>query len=461
MRLVIIGAGPGGYVAALKAARLGATVTVIEDTEVGGTCLNRGCIPTKTLLASSEAFAKARQLEKYGIELKGTLTPNLARMMERKDGVVGIQVKGIRALFKSWGITLVEGTGRLLGGMRVEATRKDGSTEMFHADKVIIATGSRPAQMSAFPLDGTHILSSDDAFGLREIPGSMIIVGAGVIGCEWACIFGELGTEITMVETLPRVIATEDRDISDLLAREFKKKKIRILTNVRVESVSTLPEGVAALLDNGMKLKAERMLVSIGRALNTENIGLETLGIAQGDHGEIRVDERMQTDVEGVYAVGDVTGGMLLAHVASREGMVAASNACGKTERMQYETVPAAIFTLPEIASVGLPEFRAKEMGIRTRTGHFPVRGLGKAHALGEIAGLFKVVADYESDKVLGVHIIGARASDVIHEAALALQKGLTVRDMAGTIHAHPTLSEGLAEAAEDVHGQALHVPNR
>jgi dihydrolipoamide dehydrogenase len=461
MRLVIIGAGPGGYVAALKAARLGATVTVIEDTEVGGTCLNRGCIPTKTLLASSEAFAKARQLEKYGIELKGTLTPNLAWMMERKDGVVGIQVKGIRALFKSWGITLVEGTGRLLGGMRVEATRKDGSTEMFHADKVIIATGSRPAQMSAFPLDGTHILSSDDAFGLREIPGSVIIVGAGVIGCEWACIFGELGTEITMVETLPRVIATEDRDISDLLAREFKKKKIRILTNVRVESVSTLPEGVAALLDNGMKLKAERMLVSIGRALNTENIGLETLGIAQGDHGEIRVDERMQTDVEGVYAVGDVTGGMLLAHVASREGMVAASNACGKTERMQYETVPAAIFTLPEIASVGLPEFRAKEMGIRTRTGHFPVRGLGKAHALGEIAGLFKVVADYESDKVLGVHIIGARASDVIHEAALALQKGLTVRDMAGTIHAHPTLSEGLAEAAEDVHGQALHVPNR
>jgi dihydrolipoamide dehydrogenase len=461
MRVVVIGAGPGGYVAALKAARFGATVTVIEDTEVGGTCLNRGCIPTKTLLASSEAFAKARQLEKFGIELKGTLTPNLTRMMERKDRVVGVQVKGIRTLLNSWGITLVEGVGRLLGGMCVEARRKDGSTEAFHADKIIIATGSRPAQMPAIPTNGTHILSSDDAFGLREIPRSMIIVGAGVIGCEWACIFGELGTEITIVETLSRAIATEDEEISGLLAREFKKRKIRLLTNVRVESVSTGPEGVSAILDDSREIKAEKMLLAVGRALNTEGLGLETLGIAQGEHEEIRVDDRMQTNVEDVYAVGDVTGGILLAHVASREGIVAASNACGQSERMRYETVPTAIFTLPEIASVGLREFQAEYMGIRTRTGHFPVRGLGKAHALGEIAGLFKVIADYKSDRVLGVHIIGARASDVIHEAALALAMGLSVRDIAGTIHAHLTLSEGLVEAAEDVYGEALHVPKR
>jgi dihydrolipoamide dehydrogenase len=461
MRVVVIGAGPGGYVAALKAARFGATVTVIEDTEVGGTCLNRGCIPTKTLLASSEAFAKARQLERFGIELKGTLTPNLTRMMERKDRVVGVQVKGIRTLLNSWGITLVEGVGRLLGGMCVEARRKDGSTEAFHADKIIIATGSRPAQMPAIPTNGTHILSSDDAFGLREIPRSMIIVGAGVIGCEWACIFGELGTEITIVETLSRAIATEDEEISGLLAREFKKRKIRLLTNVRVESVSTGPEGVSAILDDSREIKAEKMLLAVGRALNTEGLGLETLGIAQGEHGEIRVDDRMQTNVEDVYAVGDVTGGILLAHVASREGIVAASNACGQSERMRYETVPTAIFTLPEIASVGLREFQTEDMGIQTRTGHFPVRGLGKAHALGEIAGLFKVIADYKSDRVLGVHIIGARASDVIHEAALALAKGLSVRDIAGTIHAHLTLSEGLVEAAEDVYGEALHVPKR
>jgi dihydrolipoamide dehydrogenase len=461
MRVVVIGAGPGGYVAALKAARFGATVTVIEDTEVGGTCLNRGCIPTKTLLASSEAFAKARQLERFGIELKGTLTPNLTRMMERKDRVVGVQVKGIRTLLNSWGITLVEGVGRLLGGMCVEARRKDGSTEAFHADKIIIATGSRPAQMPAIPTNGTHILSSDDAFGLREIPRSMIIVGAGVIGCEWACIFGELGTEITIVETLSRAIATEDEEISGLLAREFKKRKIRLLTNVRVESVSTGPEGVSAILDDSREIKAEKMLLAVGRALNTEGLGLETLGIAQGEHEEIRVDDRMQTNVEDVYAVGDVTGGILLAHVASREGIVAASNACGQSERMRYETVPTAIFTLPEIASVGLREFQAEDMGIQTRTGHFPVRGLGKAHALGEIAGLFKVIADYKSDRVLGVHIIGARASDVIHEAALALAMGLSVRDIAGTIHAHLTLSEGLVEAAEDVYGEALHVPKR
>ncbi len=461
MRVAVIGAGPGGYIAALKAARLGAQVTVIEDTEVGGTCLNRGCIPTKALIASAEAYAKAKELDKFGVDLEGTVTPNLKKMMERKDKVVGVQVKGIRGLFKSWGVNLVEGRGVLKGPGKVEVRKKDGATEAVEADRIIIATGSRPAEIPAFPFDEDKILSSDGALKLTEIPKSMLIVGAGVIGCEWASLFRELGTEITMVEMLPRAVATEDAEVSDLLAKEFKKKKIKLLTGVGVEKVSTGRDGVTATLGDGTELKAEKMLVSIGRALNSEGIGLEEAGVNKGQRGEILVDERMQTSVEGVYALGDVTGGVLLAHLASREGIVAAQNACGKETKADYSTIPAAIFTSPEIGSVGLREFQAVEKGLKVRTGVFQYRGLGKAHAMGEIAGFFKVVADHGTDKVLGVHIIGPHAADLVHEGALAIHKGLTVKDIAETIHAHPTLAEGLLEAAEDVHDEALHMPKK
>jgi dihydrolipoamide dehydrogenase len=461
MRLTIIGAGPGGYVAALKAAQMGAHVTVIEDTEVGGTCLNRGCIPTKALLASTEAYATAKDIGKFGIDMEGALTPNLKKIMERKDKVVGIQVKGIRGLFKSWGVNLVEGRGKLVDKNKVEVAGNDGGTERIEADRTIIATGSRPAQIPAFPSDGKIILSSDDALKLTEIPGSMLIVGAGVIGCEWAFIFRELGTEITMVEMLPRAVSTEDTEVSDLLARELKKKKIKLITGVGAEKVTTTADGVHARLSDGRELQAEKMLVSIGRALNSENLGLEEAGIEKGERGEIAVNERMETSVEGIYAVGDVTGGILLAHLASREGTVAAMNAMGGDEKIDYSTVPAAIFTSPEIASVGLRDFQAEEKGMKVRTGSFQYRGLGKAHAMGEIAGFLKIISDYDTDRVLGAHIVGAHAADIIHEAALAIKAGLRTRDIADTIHAHPTLSEGLMEAAEDVHGEAIHKPKQ
>jgi dihydrolipoamide dehydrogenase len=459
MKLAVIGAGPGGYVAALKAARLGAEVTVVEDTEVGGTCLNRGCIPTKALLSSSEAYAKAKDPEKFGLELEGTVTPNLRKIMARKDKVVLTQVNGIRRLFKSWGVNLREGRGTLLSPQEIEVRKKDGSRETLKADKVVIATGSKPASIPAFPFDGATILSSDDALNIAALPTSIIIVGAGVIGCEFAFIFRELGTEVTMVEMLPRALSTEDTEISELLERELRKKKIKLHTDVSVDEVTVSGDGVTAVLGNGKELTAQNMLVSIGRTLNSSDIGLEEVGVSKGHRGEITVDDRMQTNVKDVYAVGDVTGGMLLAHVASKEGTVAAMNACGKDETIDYSTVPSAIFTSPEIASVGLREFEAEEKGIKVRTGHFQFRGLGKAHAIGEIAGFLKIVADYDSDRVLGAHIIGPHASDIIHEAALAVRKELTVKDIADTIHAHPTLSEGLMEAAEDVHGEAVHIP--
>jgi dihydrolipoamide dehydrogenase len=461
VRLTVVGSGPGGYVAAIKAAQLGAQVTVIEDTEVGGTCLNRGCIPTKTIIASCDVLSKVRELDKYGIELNGTVVPNLAKILERKDKVVGTQVKGIRGLFRSWGIEVKEGRGVLTSPRELEVTLRDGGKEKVEADKIIIATGSRPAEITTFPFDGKKILSSTDALGLTEIPKSLLVVGAGVIGCEFACIYRELGSEVTMVEMMNRAVATEDLEISELLERELKKKKIKLYTEVRVEKVEVRDDGVHALLSDGREVVAGKMLVSIGRTLNSDNVGCEPIGVAKGKRGEVLVNEKMETSVPGVYAIGDVRGGMLLAHLASREGLVAAENSMGGDEVMDYRVVPAAIFTSPEIASVGLREYEAEEKGIKIRTGHFEFRALGKAHAMGEISGFIKIIGEERTDRIVGAHIIGPHASDLIHEVALAMKTGRTVGDIGGTIHAHPTLSEGIMEAAEDVHGEAVHVPKR
>lgn len=461
MKIAVLGGGPGGYVAALKAAQLGAQVIVVESSEVGGTCLNWGCIPTKALLASAEALHKARNLSDYGIELNGSVTPNLSLIMERKNKVVSTQVKGIRALFKSWGVELIEGRGRLTGPASIEVEKKDGSTATIAADKIIIATGSRPAELPAFKFDGKNILSSNEALTITDIPKSMLIIGAGVIGCEFACIYNELGAEVTMIEMMPRAVSTEDEEISELLAKELKKKKIKLLTGVGVTKVEKMPDGMHAHLPDGKEIAAEKILVSIGRALNSDNIGLESVGINRGKRGEIIVDNRMETNIKGVYAVGDVIGRIMLAHVASTEGIVAAENICGRDTTMDYSVVPAAIFTSPEIGSVGLRENQATDKGIKTRIGRFQFRALGKAHAMGEISGFVKIIADAGTDKILGVHIIGPHASDLVHEAAVAMKAGLTARDIAATIHAHPTLSEGLLEASEDVHGNAVHMPKK
>ncbi|MEJ2684884.1 MAG: dihydrolipoyl dehydrogenase [Candidatus Sulfobium sp.] len=461
MRLAIVGSGPGGYVAAIKAAQLGAMVTIIEDDEVGGTCLNWGCIPTKTMIGSCEVLARVKELEKFGMQLKGEIVASLPRIMERKDRVVGIQVKGIRGLFKSWGIELRMGRGSLTSPTTVEVKTKNGDSETVEADRIIIATGSRPARIPLLPFDGEKIISSSDALRLKEIPESLLIVGAGVIGSEFACIYRELGTEITMVEMLPRAVSTEDHEISELLEREFRKKKIKLLTAVKLEKVEVRDDGVHAFLSEGKELTAGKVLVSVGRALNSEDMGLEEVGVKKGERGNIVVNGRMETSVPGIYAVGDVTGGMLLAHVASAEGIVAVKNALGQECEMDYGVVPAAIFTSPEIASVGLREHQASEKGIAFRTGHFQFRSLGKAHAMGEISGFIKFISEEKTDRILGVHIIGPHASDLIHEAAVAMRAGLTTREIAETIHTHPTLSEGMKEAAEDVHGEAIHVPKK
>jgi dihydrolipoamide dehydrogenase len=460
IKLTIIGAGPGGYVAAIRAAQMGAQVTVIEDTEVGGACLNVGCIPTKTIIASAEALGHVRRAADFGIEVAGAVTYNLAKIRERKDRVVALQVAGIRGLFRSWGVNLIEGRGALLSPDAVRVVRKDGVTMDIKSDKVIIATGSRPAELPGLPFDGEQVISSDDAIKLRRIPKSLLIIGAGIIGSEFAFIYRTFGAEVTMVEMLPRALSTEDEGIIDIIVREFKKSGIRLLTNVKVEKAEKDGDGMmAARLSNGEEAKTEMVLVSVGRKMNSENLGLEPLGVAAGKRGEVLVNEKMETNVPGVYAIGDVTGKMLLAHVASHQGLVAAGNALGGDEKMDYTVVPSGIFTMPEIGSVGLREKQAIQQGIKYRVGRFEYRALGKAHAMGEITGMVKVIADEATDKVLGVHICGAHATDMVHEGALAVRMGVTAKQLGGMIHAHPTLSEVVMEAALDAHKTAIHSP--
>jgi len=461
MKIIVIGAGPGGYVAAIRAAQMGADVTVVETDEVGGTCLNRGCIPTKALLASTEALSKIKKAADYGLEISGEVTAKLDKIMARKDKVVATQVKGIRGLFKSWGVKLLEGRGRLIPGKKVELTLKNGEIQELEADAIIIATGSRPAQIPVFPFDGEKIISSDEALSLQSVPKSLLIVGAGVIGCEFAFIYKELGTDVTMVEMMPRAVFTEDTEMSEILERELKKKKIKLLKNIKTEKVEVTETGVKAFLSDGKTIEGQKMLVSIGRAVNSENLGLAEVGVKLGGRGEIPVDERMQTNVDDIYAIGDVTGNIMLAHVASKQGLVAVDNIMGHDAKMSYDVVPAAIFTHPEIGSVGLREHQCEEKGIDVKIGRFQFRALGKAHAMGEIAGMIKVIAEAATDKILGVHIIGPHASDLVHEAALAMQMGVTAKDIAETIHAHPTLAEGVMEACEDVHGMAVHMPKK
>ena len=457
MKLAILGSGPGGYVAAIRAAQLGARVTIIEENEVGGTCLNWGCIPTKSLVASSEMFSKAKRLQDFGIETTGNISPNFLKILERKNRIVNLQIKGIRNLFKLHGITLQEGRGQVVSPTEIIVESKNGAQKTVTADRIIVATGSKTLQLPAFPFDGRQILSTDDVFKLDAIPKSLTIIGAGVSGCEFACIFRQLGSEVTLLEKLPRALATEDTEISHIFERELKKRGIRFIPSITVDKIDMRDGGVHIFLGDGTELGAEKALVSVGRSFNSDGIGLEKVGIRKGTRGEIIANEKMETNIPGIYAVGDVTGGHMLAHVASAEGIVAANNSVGGNERADYSAVPSAIFTSPEIASVGITEQQAVETGIKVRTGHFQFRTLAKSHIMGEIEGMIKIVSDESSDKILGVHMIGPHASDLIHEGVLAISKGLKTKDISNSMHAHPTLSEVLQEAAADVHGEAIH----
>ncbi len=461
MRLAILGSGPGGYVAAIKAAQLGAQVTVIEENAIGGTCLNWGCIPTKALAASSNILERTRRLKEFGIEVTGEISPNFSQIRARIEKIVSLQAKGIGNLLAAHKITFKGGRGQLVSPREVSCTPRNAPPEIVQADRIIIATGSRPYELPGIPFDGNHILSTNDVFSLGAIPKSLVVVGAGISGCEFSCIFKQLGTDVTLIEKLPRTLATEDMEISSLFEREMKKRGIRFHAGTIVDAIDARHDGMRVSLSDGKQIDTERVLVSAGRTLNSAGIGAEQIGLMIGQNREILVNSKMETNVSGVYAIGDVIGGRLLAHVASAEGIVAARNAMGDNVDIDYSAVPSAIFTSPEIASVGIREQEAAEKGISIRIGRFPFRTLARSHIAGDIEGLVKVIADETSGMLLGVHIIGPHASDMIQEAALAISRGLTTRDIMNVMHAHPTFSEVFQEAVADVHGQAIHLRNR
>jgi dihydrolipoamide dehydrogenase len=470
-QVVVVGAGPGGYVAALKAASLGARVSVVERARVGGTCLHRGCIPTKALRASAMALDSARRLAEYGLIPGGEPSLDLGAVMARKQKVVDIQTTGIERLFKAWGVNLVAGRARVLGPNLVEVAPPEGGVLALDCDRLILAPGSLPADLPGLERDGATVLNSDDALNLKEIPASLLIVGGGVVGCELAYIFSVFGCPVTLVEALDRLlpIPSLDPEISKLLLREMKKRKIAVHTGKVVSRLERGPGGVTAFLEPPpwadakgkaaapVELRAEKVLVSVGRRPASQDLGLAEAGLSL-ERGAVRVDGHLAA-APGVYAVGDVLGPgrPLLAHMASAEGKAAASNALGGSEQVDYSVVPAVAFTAPEVAWVGLSLEQAREQGLEAETASFLPRGLGMAQAMGELAGVVKLVYQKKGGRLLGAHLMGAHAGEMVHECALALKLGATAKDLAATIHAHPTMSEALGEAAEAALGECLH----
>jgi len=456
--VVVLGGGPGGYVAAIRAAQLGAKVACIEKENLGGVCLNWGCIPTKAMIATASLYHKIQNASKYGIVVDGNVSVDLQAMMARKDKIVEGLVKGVAFLFKAHKIDLIEGRGVFKSAEEIEVEKADGSKDIVSASNIIIATGSSPLNIPVFPFDGEHILSSNDMVSIEEIPESLLIIGAGVIGCEFGFLMARLGCRIEMVEMMSHALPLEDEDVSRLIERELKKSKIKLHLGKKVEKVSKNDNGrMISSIEGGTEIETEKVLVSIGRSFNTKGIGLEDIGVELNENGSIKVDDFMRTNIDGIYAIGDAAGKWLLAYTASAEGTIAAANCVGQNKKIDYSGVPSAVFTSPEVGSVGLREKQAVEMGHDVRVGRFRFIALGKAQAENETEGEVKIVADAKTDRVLGVHIVGAHATDLIHEGAIAVRHGLTAEQLGDAFHAHPVMAEAMLEAAHDVHGLSIH----
>lgn len=456
MKITVIGAGPGGYEAAIMAAKLGAKVTVVEKDRAGGTCLNRGCIPTKSLLASADVMHTIRNSSKFGIEVDGTVKSDYKKIIERKNKVKDLLVKGIEKLFEKNNVRLVKGTGSFIDNKTVEVVKEDGTKETIESDKVIIGTGSVPVCPGVFKYDGKVVVTSDELLEIEEAPESIIIVGGGVIGCEIGQFLKTMGTKVTIVEMLDQILPNEDKDVSKQLLRQFKKDKIKVITGNGILSVEVSDDKVKAMLQDGKELEASLMLVSIGRRSYTDNLNLDNAGIEKDERGRIIVNDKMETNVDGIYAIGDIVNSPLLAHVGSKEGIIAAENAMGSNQSVSYKAVPRGVYTEPEVSGVGITEKQVIESGTPYKIGTFDFRGLGKAQAMDKIQGFVKVIVD-KDDVIIGASIVGAHATDLLAELTLAVECGLTATQVGNVIHPHPTLSEAIMEALHDVHNKSVH----
>jgi len=457
--VIIIGSGPGGYVAGIRAGQLGLKVAVVEsDPFLGGTCLHRGCIPTKALLHSANVLDELRHAAELGIDVADP-SFDMGRAQERKQGVVDKNARGIVGLFKKYKVDSLHGFGRIAGAGKVEVKDADGKTTTYATRNVVIATGSVPREIPVAKTDGERILSSDHILKLGRVPKSMVVLGAGAVGTEFSSMFTSFGTEVTLVEMLDRLLPVEDAEVSKELQRSFRKRKITCWTGTKLTAAEVTENGVRVSFEGKDDVEAEVLLVAVGRAPFTEGVGLESVGL-ELDRGYLATDEWMRTGADGVYAIGDVvTATPWLAHKASAEGILAVEHIAGYPEArpLDYKKIPSVVFTDPEVGSVGLTEAQAKEAGYEVEVGKFPFMASGKAAIEGKTAGFVKLVRDTRYDEVLGVHIIGPHATDLISEAVVAVSGEMTVEELFRAVHAHPTLAEAVAEAAHASHGAAIH----
>ena len=458
--IAIIGGGPGGYVAALRARQLGAKVTLIEKEKIGGVCLNWGCIPTKTLLRSAEVFDMARRAQEFGV-VTGNVELDWPAVLVRKTQVTSQLVGGIEVLLRKAGVEVIRGEARFTGPWSLIVRGVDGE-QTLRPDRIIIAAGSSPISLPIPGLDLPQVIGSDGALEIAELPKRMLIIGGGAIGVEFASLFHTCGVDVTLVELLPRLIPNADHDIGDGLAWELGEKGVHIHTSAKVSQIVAGENGAVVCHVEGpdglVEIEVDSVLQAVGRKPSVDSLGLDVAGIRYSPKG-IAVNNQMETNVPGIYAIGDVVGGIMLAHVASTEGEVAAENAAGGDSFMNYKAVPSCIFSLPEAATVGMSEEQAREAGHSVLVGKFALVNNGKALAAGEPGGFIKIVADEQYGEILGLHVVGPHASDLILEGTLALTLEATLEEIDASIHPHPTLGEAIAEAALAAHGLALHLP--
>ncbi len=458
---VVIGGGPGGYVCAIRLAQLGQKTACIESRgSLGGTCLNVGCIPSKSLLNLSENFYKAKNFEKIGIEV-GSLKLNLPKMMKNKEKAVTVLTKGIEFLFKKNKVTYLKGTGSITGTNHISLKSVDNTNETIEAKNIIIATGSDPASLPGIEFDEEKIISSTGALSLKEVPKKLVVVGGGYIGLEMGSVWSRLGSEVQVVEFLDHITPGMDKEISNEFQKLLKKQGINFNLKTKVETISKNKNGVVVNTtdENGSKKKFECdvVLISVGRKPNTSNLNLDKAGVEKDKKGRIKVNNRFQTNIKNIYAIGDVIEGPMLAHKAEEEGIAVAEIIVGQSGHVNYDTIPGVIYTSPEVASIGKTEEQLKENKVDYKVGKFPFMANSRAKAIDEPEGFVKILADSKTDRVLGVHIIGPHAGELIAEMSVAMEFGASSEDIARTCHAHPTFSEAVKEAALSVDKRQIH----
>jgi len=458
--VIVLGSGPGGYPAAIRASQLGKKVAIVERESLGGICLNWGCIPTKALLKSAQVFEYAKHAASYGLTITDPKA-DFPGVIQRSRGVADKMSKGIQFLMKKNKIDVIMGTGKLVAANKLEVTAADGSKQTVEAKNIILATGGRARQLPTMPIDGKKIIGYREAMSITTQPKTMIVCGSGAIGSEFAYFYNSLGTKVTIVEFMPRIVPVEDEDISKEMEKQFKKQGVTIMTNSEVTKVDTSGEGVKATVktaDGEVTLEADILLSAVGVVANIENVGLEALGV-KIEKGKIIVDANQQTSVAGLYAIGDCTPGQALAHVATKEGINAAEHLSGhKPEPLDYNNIPGCTYTSPEIASVGYTEKAAKDAGYEIKVGKFPFVASGKATAAGATEGFVKVIFDAKYGEFLGCHMIGMNVTEIIAEAVVARKLETTGHEILNAVHPHPTMSEGLKEATAVAYGEAIDI---